>query len=645
MEPLRATSWLLALALSLFTAVASEAAPFENTLAQRLQACTACHGEQGRAGPDGYYPRLAGKPAGYLYNQLVNFREGRRHYGLMTGLLDTMDDNYLQEIAQHFSSIELPHPKPAPTAASAAVLSRGRQLATRGDDAKGLPACTQCHGVQLTGVLPQTPGLLGLPRDYLNAQLGGWKTGQRHAKAPDCMADIARKLSDADANAVTHWLSTQTVPYPAKPASAPPPRTGAQAAVQCGKPANATQLAAPSPPTNAQSAQVAQVAQGAYLARIGNCAACHTSRGSTPYAGGKRLDTDFGKLYSSNLTPHTSQGIGAWSADDFWRAMHEGKSRNGSLLYPAFPYTHYTHVARADSDAIFAYLRTLTPSDRANTAHELRWPYSTQWALSVWRWLYFKPANTLPTSPAPADIARGSYLVNGLAHCSACHAPRNRLGAIDEASRISGGEVAGSRWLAPSLQAKAPGNLGNWSQEDLVQYLTQGQSAHGNAGGPMAEVVLGGTQYLTPADAQAMAHYLLPENPTRSITRYGAVGTPPVATPAKVPTALGPRLYEQHCGSCHGQSGQGVAGAYPPLAGSATVNAQRPNNLIQITVLGGFAPATAGNPRPFGMPPFQLQLSNRELSALLSFVRASWGNSAAPVSEFDINKLRPSQTP
>ena len=636
MTLLRAKSWLLTLSLSLFTTV-SQAAPFENTIAQRLQACTACHGNQGRAGPDGYYPRLAGKPAGYLYNQLVNFREGRRHYGLMTGLLDTMDDNYLREIAQYFSSLELPHPKPVPSTAGAAVLNRGLQLATRGDSAKGLPACTQCHGAQLTGVLPQTPGLLGLPRDYLNAQLGGWKTGQRHAGAPDCMADIARKLSDADANAVTHWLSSQAVPFPAKPASKPPPRAGALPTVQCGEPADTVSTA-----TTAPSNTLAE--RGAYLTRIANCAGCHTMRGGAPFAGGKRLDTDFGRLYSSNLTPHTSRGIGAWSAEDFWRALHEGKSRNGTLLYPAFPYTHYTHVARADSDAIFAYLRTLAAVDQANASHELRWPYNTQWALKVWRWLYFKPAPAAPISPASTDLARGSYLVKGLGHCSACHAPRTRLGAIDEANALRGGEVAGTHWFAPGLHSNTPGSLGKWSQEDLVQYLTHGQSAHGNASGPMAEVVLGGTQYLEPADAWAMARHLLPDNPARSAYPYGAIRIPPAAPTTPTATALGPRLYDQHCASCHGQNGQGVAGAYPPLAGSATVNALQPNNLIQITVLGGFAPATAGNPRPFGMPPFQLQLSNSELAALLSFLRASWGNSAAPVSEFDINKLRPSQT-
>lgn len=642
MKILRPLQWLLAFALSAVAATSGHAAPFENTLAQRLQACTACHGDQGRAGPDGYYPRLAGKPAGYLYNQLVNFREGRRHYGLMTGLLDTMDDNYLQEIAQYFASLDLPYPKPVPSTASAEVLLRGQQLATRGDDVKGLPACAQCHGTLLTGVLPQTPGLLGLPRDYLNAQLGRWKTNQRHATAPDCMGDVARELSDADANAVTHWLSSQRVPLAAKPANMPPPRASNQVEIQCGKPADAPK---PLTATDLPNAPWDPVAQGKYLTRIGNCAACHTARGGLPFAGGKRLDTDFGQLYTSNLTPHPGRGIGAWSKDDFWQAMHLGKSRSGRLLYPAFPYTHFTQIAREDSDAIFTYLRTLAPSDQANSPHDLRWPYSTQWALSLWRSLYFKPAPVVAASPNPSDVSRGNYLVNGLGHCSACHAPRSRLGAINASQGLSGGEVAGSRWWAPSLKTKNFGDMAQWSQEDLMQYLTQGQSAHGNASGPMAEVVMGGTQYLTPDDAIAMARYLLPDSPARSATRFGAVGKPTETVPGKVLTGLGPQLYEKHCASCHGASGQGVAGAYPPLAGSTTVKALRPHNLIQITVQGGFAPATSGNPRPFGMPPFQLKMSNPELAALLSFVRASWGNNAAPVSELELSKLQPSQTP
>ncbi|HNK52714.1 MAG TPA: c-type cytochrome [Ottowia sp.] len=197
-------------------------------MAQRTQACTACHGEQGRAGPDGYYPRLAGKPAGYLYHQLLHFRDGRRHYGLMTRMVDVLSDAYLMDIARHFAALQAPYPPPAPLAnpPAAAVLERGRTLALHGDAAQGVPACVQCHGQQLTGALPQVPGLLGLPPDYLTAQLGGWRTGQRRAHAPDCMADIARRLRPEDVSAVAAWLSSRPVPQPAHAAAslpAPPP--------------------------------------------------------------------------------------------------------------------------------------------------------------------------------------------------------------------------------------------------------------------------------------------------------------------------------------------------------------------------------------------------------------------------------------
>ncbi len=194
---------------------------FEDTLAQRTLACTACHGKEGRAGPDGYYPRIAGKPAGYLYHQLLAFRDGRRHYGLMAGLLDTLSDGYLYEIAQHFASLELPYPAPRPTPADAQVLRRGRELTLQGDPGRRIPACIRCHGQALTGVQPNLPGLLGLPRDYLNAQLGAWRTGQRRALAPDCMAEIARRLAPEDLVAVTTYLAAQPLPANPHPLAAP----------------------------------------------------------------------------------------------------------------------------------------------------------------------------------------------------------------------------------------------------------------------------------------------------------------------------------------------------------------------------------------------------------------------------------------
>jgi hypothetical protein len=188
-------------------------------MAQRTLACTGCHGPQGKSGPDGYYPRLAGKPAGYLYNQLRNFQDGRRHYALMEGLLAPLSDAYLKEIASYFAALEIPYPPAAAQSAPPTVLARGEILVRKGDAALQIPACVQCHGSAVTGVQPSTPGLLGLPRDYLNAQLGGWQTGQRKAHAPDCMATIARRLSDADVHAVTSWLASQKVPMPASPAA------------------------------------------------------------------------------------------------------------------------------------------------------------------------------------------------------------------------------------------------------------------------------------------------------------------------------------------------------------------------------------------------------------------------------------------
>lgn len=210
------------------------AASFDaDTMAARVKACTACHGEQGRAGPDGYYPRLAGKPAGYLYHQLLNFRDGRRHYGLMSTLVEPLTDRYLMEIARYFADLQVPYPPPARPVVSDSVLAHGRRIAVQGEPQRGVPACTHCHGERLTGMLPATPGLLGLPQDYLNAQLGAWRSGQRRAHAPDCMREVVERLAPADLAAVAAWLAAQPVPVPAAPAApGPAPATADRPA--CG---------------------------------------------------------------------------------------------------------------------------------------------------------------------------------------------------------------------------------------------------------------------------------------------------------------------------------------------------------------------------------------------------------------------------
>ncbi len=208
---------------------------FADDMAERTRACTACHGEQGRAGPDGYYPRLAGKPVGYLHNQLRNFAQGRRHYDLMARLVDPLTDAYLGEMAQYFANLQLPYP--APTANNAITperLAKGQQLVTQGDAARGLPACTQCHGVRLTGVQPNVPGLLGLPLDYLNAQLGAWQTAQRRAHAPDCMAEIVKRMPAQDLIAVSSWLARQPLPTDTRPANHAPAGPVLPEALRCG---------------------------------------------------------------------------------------------------------------------------------------------------------------------------------------------------------------------------------------------------------------------------------------------------------------------------------------------------------------------------------------------------------------------------
>ncbi|HYD96786.1 MAG TPA: cytochrome c4 [Noviherbaspirillum sp.] len=213
------------LLLTAFTLLAGSALAADEGIARRAEPCVTCHGKEGRATADGYYPRIAGKPAGYLYNQLRNFRDGRRQqYPLMTYLVQHLSDDYLKEFAEHFAAQHPPYPPPQPVQASAAVLERGRLLASQGDPARDIPACMACHGKALTGVVPAMPGLLGLPRDYLLGQFGAWREGARHAAAPDCMAEITRQLSLEDINAVSSWLAAQPVPPGARPAPSLPGR-------------------------------------------------------------------------------------------------------------------------------------------------------------------------------------------------------------------------------------------------------------------------------------------------------------------------------------------------------------------------------------------------------------------------------------
>ena len=377
------------------------------------------------------------------------------------------------------------------------------------------------------------------------------------------------------------------------------------------------------------------IARGAYLARAGDCMACHTARGGLPYAGGRGLATPFGTVYAPNITPDAQTGIGAWTADDFWHALHNGIARGGRLLYPAFPYPNMTKTTRADADALYAYLRSLAPVRQPNQPHALRFPYDRQIVLAGWRLLYFKPGVYVPQPARGADWNRGAYLVEGLGHCAACHSPRNGLGATG--ARLSGGMIPTIGWYAPALDAAGEAGLRDWDQAHIVQLLRTGVAPRGAVFGPMAEVVGQSLQYLSDADAGAMAAYLhaLPGDPGPR---------QPSAPPSDAVMKAGRDLYEHHCADCHGADGRGtrIAGqpAYPPLAGNGALTMADPVNAIRIVLNGGFPPATAGNPRPFGMPPYSPQLDDAEVAAVVTYVRNSWGNAAPPVTPPEVNRWR-----
>jgi len=578
-----------------------------DTMEERMRPCTTCHGAETQATPDGFSPRIAGKPAGYLFNQLASFRDGRRTYAPMVYLVQYMTDDYLREIAAYFAALQLPYPAPEPAAATAADLARAERIVQRGDAARGVPACVECHGERLGGVAPAIPSLVGLPRQYMNAQFGAWRSGKLRSIEPDCMAEVARRLAPEDVPALTAWLASQ----PASPA-AKPAKGARQLPLDCGSVSARPAAAAAGPDT-----------KGKYLVAAGDCIACHTAIGGVPFAGGRAIDTPFGTVYSSNITPDAQTGLGSWTHEDFWRALHDGRAKDGRMLYPAFPYPNFTHVTREDADAMFDYLRTLPAAARANTAHAVRFPYNTQAALAAWRALYFRPGVYRPQNDESAQWNRGAYLVRGLGHCDACHASRNVFGAVSHQLDLGGGLIPMQNWYAPPIAG--------WEAADVAALLTTGVSSRAMAMGPMAEVVYRSTQHLSAEDAKAIAAYV-------------HSSPPPAPRAAKAPSARvlqrGAAVYGEHCAECHGDQGEGAAPAYPALAGNPSMNAAVAANGIKAILNGGYAPATKANPRPYGMPPYFSKLNDQQVAAVLTYIRASWGNGGSAVAAADVERYR-----
>ncbi|GLU32252.1 cytochrome c [Trinickia caryophylli] len=388
------------------------------------------------------------------------------------------------------------------------------------------------------------------------------------------------------------------------------------------------------------------VKRGAYLARAGDCIACHTADKSQPFAGGLPIGTPFGIIYTPNITPDPDTGIGRWTDADFIRAMHEGVGKGGEHLYPAFPYTEYTRVAERDLLAVRAYLNTLAPIHYTPPRNELRFPFNQRWLLFFWKLFNFEEGRFVPDPKRSPQWNRGAYLVQGLAHCGECHTPRNLMQGLKTTSQFSGGEQAG--WRAFNITPDKAGGIGGWSDDDLVHYLATGVAAgRANAAGPMADVVANSTQFLNAEDLRSINVYLrsLPPVSGGQTHPRDAWGKPADDVlrlrGATVKGIDGAQLFVANCASCHGWTGQGAGGtaplAYPSLIRNSAVGAPDAGNLAMV-VLHGVARRTKD--ADVMMPAFGNELDDEQIAAIVNYVTQRFGNPHATLTAADIAKLR-----
>jgi mono/diheme cytochrome c family protein len=381
----------------------------------------------------------------------------------------------------------------------------------------------------------------------------------------------------------------------------------------------------------ADAASADPVVRGRYLAAVGDCADCHTNPGAQPYSGARPLRTSFGVFYSANLTPDRQTGIGAWTDDQFYRAMHTGVRNDGARLYPAFPFTSFTHVSRADADALRAYLATQAPVDQRPPPNRVPFPLNLRVVMLLWDWLFFRPA--APFEPDPSKSAewnRGAYIVQGLGHCSGCHTPRNFLGAERAGQALEGG--VNDDWAAPNLTGETRVGLGSWSKDELVQYLRAGRNDRATATGAMTEVIYFSTSRMRDADLGAIATYLK-DLPAAAVAA-SASGPDPAAMRA------GAAIYADACAACHRGDALGVPTMFPTLQGSASVQGRDPTTIVRIILEGTRSVPTPTRPTPLAMPAFAWKLDDDEVASLATYIRNAWGNAAPPVSAGQVQHVR-----
>jgi len=372
------------------------------------------------------------------------------------------------------------------------------------------------------------------------------------------------------------------------------------------------------------------LARGKILTIAADCGSCHTADPTKPFAGGKRIDTPFGGIYSANLTPDRDTGLGTWSDDDFVRALRFGLAPDGSRYYPAFPYPHFTKMTKPDALAIRAYLATLPPVRNRPPSPQMRWPLNYRALMRGWNYIFFRPGIFEPDQVKSTEWNRGGYLVEGAAHCGACHTPKNFLGAEKRGQKYRGGLVDG--WFAPRLDGADRGGLKSWSVEDIAEYLQSGRNAKSHAGGLMAEVVLNSTSRMNDADVRAIAVYLKDLPP--------GAPEPAVTPPPPEQMAEGQKLYRAACVACHETDGSGAPRIYPPLPGNANMQSADPSSTLRIILDGAETITTARAPNTGSMPAYAKQWSDQQIADVTNYIRNSWGNAAPLVTAAQVAKAR-----
>jgi mono/diheme cytochrome c family protein len=390
----------------------------------------------------------------------------------------------------------------------------------------------------------------------------------------------------------------------------------------------------------------ALIERGAYLARLGDCEACHSISGQPAFSGGLRMQTPIGAIYSTNITPDDTDGIGRFSLADFDRALRYGVA-NGHSLYPAMPFTSYYNTRPEDVQALYAYFQyAVAPAHVPNRYSDIPFPLSMRWPLTYWRWFFAsRPVPFRAPADEDAALAQGAYFVDGLGHCGECHTPRNVFMQLTAVTRSGGpaylrGAVI-ETYFAPSLRSDGPGSLQDWSEEQLTQFLRTGANSRGIAFGSMSDVIVHSTQHMTETDAKATAHYLKSLDTENTAERPYTYDSSTSQSLRKGDASMeGASVYLDSCAACHRPDGHGYERVFPALAGNPVVEAQNADSIVSIILRGSQTPRTAQTPAQFRMPGFAWRLSDVQVMQVTNFVRSSWGNRGPEVTLEEVTRLR-----